>query len=115
MEPAGPAALSRAVSAQDRGEGLGFGMPDLAAALADVDDELAEFRDDPSPSELGDVLFAVVQVARKLRVDPEVALQEAVNRFTARLDHVERACPGAIDASPERRLELWRAAKAQEG
>ena len=77
--------------------------PDLAGALADFEDELRELReelpaDDPEPetepaervaAELGDVLFAAVNVARRLNVDPELELRAAAKRFRSRVEQAE--------------------------
>jgi nucleoside triphosphate diphosphatase len=85
---------------QLRARSVGFEYPDLAGAFADFEDELRELRDelpsaDPAPetepeprvaSELGDVLFAAVNVARRLNVDPELELRAAAKRFRARVD-----------------------------
>ena len=95
-------ALLYARKAQQRARAVGFEYPDLAGALADFDDELRELRaelpqGDPAPesepeprvaAELGDVLFAAVNVARRLNVDPELELRAATKRFR---DRVERA------------------------
>ena len=88
---------------QRRAATVGFDYPDVDGALADLDDELAELREalesvpeapaetGPDPrvlEEVGDALFAVVNVARRLNVDPELALRATSGRFVAR---VERA------------------------
>jgi nucleoside triphosphate diphosphatase len=100
--PEGLPALLYARKAQQRAKSVGFEYPDLAGALADFEDELRELREelpssDPAPetepdarvaSELGDVLFAAVNVARRLNVDPELELRAATKRFR---DRVERA------------------------
>ena len=100
--PEGLPALLYARKAQQRAKSVGFEYPDLAGALADFEDELrelhAELPDaDPPPetepdariaSELGDVLFAAVNVARRLNIDPELELRTATKRFRER---VERA------------------------
>src|SRR5579864_9852777 len=57
---------------QQRAKAVGFEYPDLTGALADLRDELRELEEEPSGNELGDVLFAAVNVARKLDVDPEL-------------------------------------------
>jgi uncharacterized protein YabN with tetrapyrrole methylase and pyrophosphatase domain len=80
---------------QQRAKSVGFEYPDAEGALADLDDELRELRDDlGSPErraeELGDVLFAAVNVARKLDVDPELELRRAADRFRARVEAAER-------------------------
>jgi MazG family protein len=88
---------------QQRAKSVGFEYPDLAGALADFDDELRELREelppsDPPPetepdarvaSELGDVLFAAVNVARRLNVDPELELRAATKRFRRRVETAE--------------------------
>ena len=96
-------ALLYARKLQRRAAAIDFEYPDAEAALADLDDELRELREaiaevgEPEPEaephphvfeELGDVLFAAVNVARRLNVDPELALRAMARRFA---DRVERA------------------------
>ena len=80
--------LLYAQKVQRRAATIGFEYPDLAGASGDLDDEVEELREDPSGNELGDVLFAAVNVARHLGVDPELELRQASRRFVER---VERA------------------------
>ncbi len=92
---------------QCRARAVGFEYPDLAGALADLDDELRELKaelgeepaleTEPDPrqfAELGDVLFAAVNVARRLNVDPELALRAASDRFVSRVDRAEELAGG---------------------
>jgi MazG family protein len=96
-------ALLYARKLQRRAAAIEFEYPDVDGALGDLDDELRELREaiaeagapapesEPDPrvfEELGDVLFAAVNVARKLNVDPELALRAMARRFA---DRVERA------------------------
>ena len=96
-------ALLYARKLQRRAAAIDFEYPDVEGALADLDDELRELREaiaevgEPAPEaeadphvfeELGDVLFAAVNVARRLNVDPELALRAMAGRFA---DRVERA------------------------
>jgi MazG family protein len=96
-------ALLYARKLQRRAAAIDFEYPDTAGALADLDDELRELREalaeagerppetEPDPhvfEEVGDVLFAAVNVARRLNVDPELALRSMARRF---VDRVERA------------------------
>lgn len=74
---------------QQRAKAVGFEYPDLAGAMADLDDELRELREEPSAHELGDVLFAAVNVARRLDVDPELELRRAAQRFRRRVEVAE--------------------------
>jgi MazG family protein len=90
---------------QRRAAAVGFEYPDTAGALADLDDELRELREalteagerppetEPDPhvfEEVGDVLFAAVNVARRLNVDPELALRLMSERFVARVERAEQ-------------------------
>jgi MazG family protein len=88
-------ALLQARKVQQRAKAVGFEYPDAEGALEDLDDELRELkRDLHSPErraeELGDVLFAAVNVARKLDVDPELELRRASQRFRQRVETAER-------------------------
>ncbi|MEN3340628.1 MAG: nucleoside triphosphate diphosphatase [Actinomycetota bacterium] len=84
-------ALLYARKAQQRAKAVGFEYPDVAGAVADLDDELRELKADLGSAErrgeeLGDVLFATVNVARKLDVDPELELRRAADRFRRRVE-----------------------------
>ena len=87
--PEGLPALSYAQKVQVRARAVGFEYPDLTGAVADLDDELRELKEDFSAHELGDVLFAAVNVARKLDVDPELELRAAAKRFRERVETAE--------------------------
>jgi MazG family protein len=93
-------ALLYARKVQRRAAAIGFEYPDTAGALGDLTDELRELREaladagetppetEPDPhvfEEVGDVLFAAVNVARRLNVDPELALRRMSDRFGARV------------------------------
>ena len=82
-------ALLYARKLQQRARAVGFEYPDVQGALADLDDEVRELKADLDPSELGDVLFAAVNVARKLDVDPELELRLAARRFRDRVTTAE--------------------------
>ena len=96
--------LLHARKVQRRAAAIGFEYRDVAEALGDLESELEELRDelagaDPAPerepdpgvaAELGDVLFACVNVARRLNVDPELELRRASFRFVARVEEAER-------------------------
>ncbi len=102
--PAALPALHHARKAQRRAASVGFEYPDLDGALADLDDELAELRHELTggsggrqAEELGDVLFACVNVARHLDVDPELELRRASGRFVARVEEAARLAGQAGD------------------
>lgn len=109
--------LERAVKLQRRAARVGFDWPDARSVIGDVEEELAELvevLDRPEAAhELGDVLFAVANLARHLEVEPEMALRRAVRRFETRfrrmeeLDDLESADLVRIDA-------LWEQAKSEE-
>jgi tetrapyrrole methylase family protein/MazG family protein len=113
-------ALLLALKAQKRAAGTGFdwaGGPEIA--YADVADELVEVRADPSEHEVGDLLFAAVQVARRLDHDPESALRGAALRFEKRFREVERLALESgvpIAAATEATLlDWWHQAKQSVG
>jgi MazG family protein len=83
-------ALLYARKLQQRARAVGFEYPDVQGALADLDDEVRELKAELDPSELGDVLFAAVNVARKLDVDPELELRLAAQRFRDRVTTAEK-------------------------
>jgi MazG family protein len=87
-------ALLHARKVQQRAKAVGFEYPDVDGALADLHDELRELTEDLGSEErraeeLGDVLFAAVNVARKLDVDPELELRRASERFRMRVEAAE--------------------------
>jgi MazG family protein len=98
--PEGLPALLYARKVQLRARSVGFEYQSLSGALADFEDELRELREElpeaepqaeTEPerrvaSELGDVLFAAVNVARRLNVDPELELRAAAKRFRTRVE-----------------------------
>jgi MazG family protein len=98
-------ALLYARKVQRRAAAIDFEYPDTAGALADLEDELRELKmalaqvgeaaaeTEPHPhvfEEMGDVLFAAVNVARRLNVDPELALRAMTRRFVERVERAER-------------------------
>ena len=112
-------ALLQARKVQRRAATVGYDWPDLTGPLDKVGEELGELEEAiartgiPAPEtepaadvdhELGDLLFTVVNVARRLNVDPELALRATTRRFTSR---VELAADLAGDAGDDwRRLDL---------
>ena len=92
--PEGLPALLYARKVQQRAKAVGFEYPDLEGAVADLDDEIRELKDDYSGHELGDVLFAAVNVARKLELDPELELRAAAKRFRSRVEAADALARG---------------------
>jgi MazG family protein len=124
--PRSAPALLRAFRAGEKAGAVGFDWPDAAGPRAKVDEELRELdaaraAGDPAAmaSELGDVLFAVANLARKLGLDAETALRDATDRFSRRFAHMEHAVAGEGRRLKELPLDeqnrLWDAAKAALG
>ncbi|MCB1742801.1 MAG: nucleoside triphosphate pyrophosphohydrolase, partial [Gammaproteobacteria bacterium] len=124
--PRGLAPLLRAGKLQKRAAGQGFdwsAVPPVLDKLQEEIDELERARAIESSAErraairheLGDVLFTCVNLARKLEVDPEIALVEANMRFERRYRAMERAALAAGNALAElddaERERLWEQAK----
>ena len=98
----GSGTLARAVAVQQRASGLGFDWREPAGALEKVFEEAGEVADlvagaapgvrdhAATQAELGDLLFAVVNLARLAKVDPAQALDQATGKFVTRFREVER-------------------------
>lgn len=94
--PAALPALMRAQKAQKKAARVNFDWAELRDVVAKVDEELAETKEaiatvDPvqTADEIGDLLFAIVNLARKSGLDAEEILQSATNKFVARFNRVE--------------------------
>ena len=108
-------ALERAAKLQRRAARTGFDWPDTEGPRAKIDEELAELDRETSheaqQEELGDLLFAVVNLARHLNVDAEAALRDANHKFETRFRLIETE-PGFSELSLDDKEALWAAAKA---
>ena len=116
-------ALMRAQKISRRAAAAGFEWEDLEGVWAKVHEEIDELKaTEPgtgeAAAELGDLLFTVVNVARKMGIDAESALRETCERFSGRFEHMERASAasgrdlGELD--PAAWDELWNQAKRNE-
>ena len=107
-------ALERAAKLQRRAARTGFDWPDASGPRAKIDEELAELAAETVHprmfEEMGDLLFAVVNLARHLNIEPEAALREANRKFEQRFRAIE-AEPGFSEMPLEQKEELWTAAK----
>jgi len=109
-------ALARAHELQARAAGVGFDWPDLEGVLAKVREEIGEVVEaagDQVRHEVGDLLFSVVNLARRLSVDPEQALRGATDRFDRRFRSIEQAGDPA-GMTLEEMDALWERAKGAE-
>ena len=87
--PSALPSLLHAAKVQRRAASLGFDWATVEGAYPKVAEELEELKAEPSQDELGDLLFAVVNVARHLDLDPEAALRGATAKFKDRFTAVE--------------------------
>jgi ATP diphosphatase len=105
-----------------KASGVGFDWPDAASVLDKAEEEIAELREalaggraEEVREEMGDLLFTLANLARKLEVDPEAALAATNRKFRTRFAAVEQglAAKGktAAEASLAEMDELWEAAK----
>jgi MazG family protein len=123
--PSGLPALTTAFRISEKAGAVGFQWPDIRGALAKLDEEIGEFREELDAEarphdlekEIGDILYSVVNIARYLRIDPERALRGTTSKFQRRFRYIE----GRLHErglSPERvSLDelsvLWNEAKAK--
>jgi ATP diphosphatase len=117
-------ALLEATKLGSRAAKAGFDWPDVRGLFDKVQEEVVELQTelaapeikaDKVTSELGDLLFTVVNLARHLHVDPEFALRETNAKFRRRFAAMEATSVKALEELPAESLEkLWSAAKEQE-
>jgi ATP diphosphatase len=119
-------ALLRALKLQQRAASVGFdwNSPRLVVEkIAEEAAEIADARDTGAPpemleAEIGDLLFAVANLARHLGVDPEAALRTSNAKFIRRFRHIEKTLADKGKSPSEASLDemeaLWQAAKAEE-
>ena len=117
--------LSRALKLQEKAGKVGFDWNDVRAVLAKLREEVAEVEAELAEgfapalkSEVGDLLFAAVNLARHLKVDPEAALRGANLKFERRFAHIETRLAETGQAPESASLDemerLWTEAKEKE-
>jgi MazG family protein len=119
-------ALTAAYRVQEKAAAVGFDWAEVAGALDKLEEEIAELRsaiaeapaDASRREELGDLLFALVNVARRLRIDPEAALRGSTAKFIRRFQYIEDRLEAAGTrpaTTPLAEMDrLWEEAKARE-
>jgi tetrapyrrole methylase family protein/MazG family protein len=116
------AALAYAEKVMGRAAKAGFDWPTLDGSLAKIEEEWGELKEamgahdgDAIFHELGDHLYALVNLARRLKVDPEDALRQATRRFVARFHQMEAIAEASgrdwEALSLDQRKALWDEAK----
>ena len=116
-------ALTRALKLQEKAAQVGFDWSEARPILDKIEEEIGEFREaqdtaDPRAvkDELGDLLFALVNLGRHLKIDAESALSGTNEKFRRRFHHVEQALEDfgrtLKDATLEEMEELWQQAKS---
>ncbi len=121
--PAALPALSQAQEFQDRAARVGFDWPEIDGVLEKVREEIEEVRQSQSPEEfsdeLGDLFFALVNLARWKKVDSEAALRAASLKFKLRFAFVEKRARGMNRSMKAMSIEeldaLWNEAKKSPG
>jgi ATP diphosphatase len=113
--PTGMPAVQRASKVQNRAAKVGFDWSEASQVIPKVREELDELEEvlddrDLAESELGDVLFSVINLARHLGLDGEVALRKAIDRFETRFRLMEGAGP-VEGVSLEELNQRWEQAK----
>lgn len=119
-------ALMRAEKIQKRAARVGFDWGSIGPVIDKIEEELSELRAELEAGkveqtkvadELGDVLFAVANLARHCKVDPEVALRATNDKFERRFRHIERRLAETgrkpSEASLEEMEALWQEAKTR--
>lgn len=115
-------ALTRALKLQEKAARVGFDWSEAAPILDKIEEEIAELREamakndqDSMQDEFGDVLFALVNLGRHLKIDSEAALSGTNEKFRGRFHHIERALSASgrsLQASSlDEMEELWQQAK----
>ena len=109
-------ALLRAEKLQKRAARTGFDWPDAGGArdkIIEELDEIAAASADELEEEIGDLLFAAVNFARHLKIDPEAALRKANDKFERRFRAMESMDAGFVDLDLDAKEALWQRAKAR--
>jgi ATP diphosphatase len=116
-------ALTRALKLQEKAARVGFDWTEAAPILDKIEEEIAELREamakndlDSMQDEFGDVVFALVNLGRHLKIDSEAALSGTNEKFRSRFHYIERALNASgrsLEASSlDEMEELWQQAKA---
>ncbi len=120
--PQSQPALNRAFRVQEKAAGVGFDWPNVEPIWDKISEELAELKQEIARSnsgaiedEIGDILFSIVNLSRKLGVNPEDALRGTVSKFMRRFAYIEEKLTergiALHDSTLEEMDALWEEAK----
>jgi ATP diphosphatase len=111
-------ALLRAYELSSRAAAVGFDWAKAADVLDKIDEEVAELRREVesgatgdlsrAEDEMGDLLFSIANLSRKLGVEPEAALRRASDKFSARFGQMEAALAARGVSLPDASLTRWK-------
>ncbi|MFH1010395.1 MAG: MazG family protein, partial [bacterium] len=121
--PRAQPALNRAFRVQEKAAGVGFEWPHIEGVWEKLEEEVGEFRAAMSQKdarnreeEFGDFLFSLVNLARYLKINPEDALRQSVEKFIRRFRYIEemisRRGGSLAEATLEEMDELWEESKS---
>lgn len=120
-------AMTRALKLQKKAARAGFDWPDVALAFDKLDEEIHELRhimdkenhNLQKMEEMGDILFCCINIARKLDIDPEMAVRFCNRKFESRITYIQHQLDtqghSISDASFQQLTDLWDEAKIMEG
>ena len=111
--------LMRAYKVQKKAALVGFDWDSIEDVVNKLEEELAELKDayqegkeEKISEELGDLLFSVVNLARFLKVEPELALRATTEKFIARFEYIEKMAPRPLEEMTLEEMDkLWNDAK----
>lgn len=116
--PASLPSLIKAYRMQDKARAVGFDWENREEVWAKVKEEIAEFEENPSEDELGDIIFSLVNAARLYDLNPDTALEKTNGKFRRRFGYVEEKAKEQGRNIKELTLEemdaLWNEAKSHE-
>lgn len=116
--PASLPSLIKAYRMQDKARAVGFDWENREEVWAKVKEEIAEFEENPSEEELGDIIFSLVNAARLYDLNPDTALEKTNGKFRRRFGYVEEKAKEQGRNIKELTLEemdaLWNEAKSHE-
>jgi MazG family protein len=115
--------LIKAARLQSKAASVGFDWDNVEDVFAKLEEEVREFKEEyhkknhtKAADELGDILFAITNIARKLDIDPEFALNESIKKFIKRFNYIENSLKEDIFNSNLKEMDqLWEKAKHTTG